>query len=853
MKPRRMVARGLVLLLAVLMTVAAMGSVAAAAKSPAGIVTDESNTLTADQLAFLDKSLTGLKYQYRVILLAEAFPGDKPADAAPLFETLADGYLAQRQVPKDAVLITIALKERLFDVRAWKDGPVNADFLQKQGSEFRTFSLAIGAAFRTPAQAGDIPGGIVAAAKYVEELTAAAPTPAPSVTPSAPAPSQPSTTPAPSATPTPGPVTEPAQPQVPPQPVDVRPLWYALFGAGLLVLLVSFAVKLARYRRKMRDVVALRDSFLGDLLHLMEKELPMARTYQGEKTRAAATLAIAKADEALQLQQAAEELRVQAEQKARKLLFGRAFKLAEQAGERYTATAAAFGAAKTAWEPMGFALRNYDQVSQEGAQRKARAADGLSGEKARTGFGLEHMAGRIQQASDALDQGRDLRQNDPVAGMECLQAAVQTLDGVLAHLGQLPEAQKLMEQWKQSHARFVQAVSEARGRGLRFLELSPEEALAGARTAEETMAGSLPRGDLDRFQEGLQGLDRSLQEIARILERYDTAIRQCPVKAGTLRQQLPLLGAERQGALDVLQVLHTRFDAEDWSDVAGVAEQLAALQTELQQGLPEVDRLTTLEVQLYLKAEAMLDGWLARLDEARKAESALSARPAELEALVQESRRNLDVMHDNLQQLEALAARDALRLPVDLVREIEGAHESGRALQAALAGAPVGARRLARETAAGSDLSRHLYQGVQDIARRAAQARAELERVRRQSMTAFGYARYDRHNHEGILRGAMAAAEAALAAGQYDLALAESNRAMDSCRGLEEAYQAHLRAVEEAERRQREAAEAARRASESHHNDNSFGSGGSSSFGSSSSSHSSSSNSSNGSGGTSGW
>ncbi|HYF76506.1 MAG TPA: TPM domain-containing protein, partial [Symbiobacteriaceae bacterium] len=143
-----------------------VGRPAAAAPSPAGIVTDDSGTFSAQQLVNLDQALSGLTYPFRVIVVNTAFPGGRPADAEAQFQLYADRLL-QEQVPKDTVLITVSMQDRLVDFRVWSDGPVNQAFLAKTGRQFGDYSGAMLDAYRVPARAGDVPGGIIAAARVV--------------------------------------------------------------------------------------------------------------------------------------------------------------------------------------------------------------------------------------------------------------------------------------------------------------------------------------------------------------------------------------------------------------------------------------------------------------------------------------------------------------------------------------------------------------------------------------------------------------------------------------------------------------------------------------------------------------
>ncbi|HYG59286.1 MAG TPA: TPM domain-containing protein, partial [Symbiobacteriaceae bacterium] len=357
-----------------------------AARSPAGIVSDDSGTLSAGQLQALERDLTGLRYHYRVVILGQAFAGDQPADANARFSQLAHDLLAQREVPREAVLITIAMKERLVDFRVYADGPVNQAFLEGTGREFSAHTDSILDQFRGPAGRGDIPGGIVSAVKRIEAIVPiASPGPAPEPVPG------PAPVPTPYPPPAVQPVPSPAQPRAPapaPEPVDLRPVLWWLLGAAAVALAVSMGFRYTGYRKRLKATLAIRDGFLGDLLNLMEKEFPLARKYQGEETRGAVEAAIAAADEALHTQQEAEPFRAKAERSARFGLFGSARQALDKAEARYSRAAEQFGRAKTAWEPVSHCLRHWAALSEEAGAGAAAASSALTAQRVRTAWPL---------------------------------------------------------------------------------------------------------------------------------------------------------------------------------------------------------------------------------------------------------------------------------------------------------------------------------------------------------------------------------------------------------------------------------------------------------------------------------
>jgi uncharacterized membrane protein YgcG len=831
--------RRMLLGLVALFTLVLAAAPAWAGTSPAGIVNDEAGTLSAEQLASMDQALTGLRYQYRVVILTQAFAGDKPADAQVQFEQMMDRFLTERQVPQEAVLITVAMKERLVGFWSWKDGAVNRQIREATGRDFSAYNDQMVNAFRGPAAAGNVAEGVLSAVRVIEGIVpAAAPSTGPSPSPS-PAPYYPDP-------PRERTYYDPIPVRPAPEPINWAPAGWTLLGFGGIGAIVLWALQYRTYRRRRREALAVRDAFLGELLHLMEKEFPMARLYEGEETRTQVAAAAAAADAALKVEQEAEETRLKAERNARFGLLPGASRTLLQALEQYRQGQQAFATAQDAWEPVGFALRRWDEVSDAAGQNRSVASTGLTGEKIRTGWALGVLAGSIDEAAATLEQGRHSRDRDPVMAVRLVQSADTTFQSALADLAAIPAVTQRLADCQAARQHAVAEIDEARRTlGLRFVELSPDDSLAAALRHEEAAAAALPEGDVGRVRSELDALDAAEAQALQILERYREAMRQYPLKSAALSQELAGLPPEQVAAAATLGDLQARFDGEDWADVRMVADDMAVFAADGRSGLDEVTRLTSPAEQRYLRAVELLDGWLARREELRKACAVLAARPAELEELCRQAEASAAQMDGLLEEAADQTLREGLRLPAALASQLDVARGELGSVQALGRLRPVPAHRWARTAADGASLAAGLREQVADVARRAAMARYELARAQQAAMAAMAYEQYDRHGHAGALRGALGSAEMALAAGNYEMALAECGRAVSSCTGLEQAYHDHLRAVREAEEAER------RRQNDSFHS--SSGSGGSGSWGSSSGSSSNSSSSNSGTGGSGNW
>jgi len=800
------------------------GRPADAGPSPAGIVRDDTSTFTAEQLSDLDEGLSGLRYPVRVIVNSSIFPGGRPHDAEARFQAYA-AELLKYFTEKDTILITVALSDRLVDFRVHADGPVNEEFIARTGRPFGDHAAAILEVYRVPARAGDVPGGILAAAEYIDELID--PLERPLVVPESPAPSvQAPGAPGPVApSEPPGPSREPVSPVGPRTSADP---WPWLGGAVLFSASVFWTVKFRRYRLAHRDALKTRDKFLGNLLRLIEKELPQGAMFSGDETRKLVFDASATADMALAAEQEAEQLRERAERRARFSRFSAATTLIGEAADRYHESARLLAAAKETWAPVADALANWSQAQSDAGARLSEAGAVFSAEKVRTGWPLTNLVARHERVEAGLALARSSRDEDPVRAVRLARESGDQGAALVRDLKALPELSKALDEQHRRRLDAIAAVDEARRTlGLRFVELSPDESLARAAAAEAEAGAALPPGDVGRAREAIEAAHAASDSAVSVVQRYRKALEQYPLKRSALSGELGALPDEERQAAQTLARLMASYAAEDWEDVAGLADDLARLRAEGAGALAEAARMTDPSVQLYLRAVELLEQMLDRRETLREGLRGLLERPAELGALADETRRNLDAVGCVLGEADDLMVRGRLVLPPEPAGLLDDARRRYLAVEQLGLETPLPVRRWATEVAAGLTAAIDARAAVAELERLAASARAELARVQTQASEALGYERYDRHGRAGVLRGALAAAEMAIGSGNYQSALMEAERALECCRGLEWAYRDFVNAQLEEERRRREAEEAAHRTAHStfsSNDDNHFGS-----------------------------
>ncbi|HYF79532.1 MAG TPA: hypothetical protein VD973_20695, partial [Symbiobacteriaceae bacterium] len=665
----------------------------------------------------------------------------------------------------------------------------------------------------------------------------------------------PAPTPAPTPTPVPTPAPAPAPVVTYPSPSPGDTVWSGpetrtppanpwpwVGGIALLGTAAYWTVAFRRYRLALRDALEVRDRFLGELLELMERDLPLARKYQGEETLASVTAASAAADAALHAEQDAEALRHKAERFAKFQRFSRAASVMRDATAAYQRSEASFQEAKQTWEPVVDALLNWEKDQADVGSRLAAAGAALSAEKVRTGWPLTDLGARLSREEAQLTLARSSRDNDPVRAVRLAREAGAATEVLTSDLAALPGLTRALEEQRQRRAAAEASVETARRElGLRFVELPPEPALARTLEAEQDAASALPPGETARVRDSLAAARAASDEAEAIVVRYREALKQYPEKSAALSAELAILPGEERLAADTLGDLRARFAAEDWEDVRTVADDMARLQTEARGALTEVARMTGPAVQLYLQAVTLLDDMLARRTALGEALTVLTARPGALEALAAEARNSLAALDRSLTEADEVVQSNRLLLPADVAAQLDDARRTYHLAVQQGHEVPLPVHRWARAAADGAAVASAALDAVREVARLAAAARAELARAQSEAHSALGYERYDRRGNAMALRSSLTAAEANLIAGHYQMALAQAEQAITAARGLEMAYREYVAAQMEAERRRREAAEeAARRASHSNNSSSSSSSGGGGSWSSGSSSNNSS-------------
>jgi hypothetical protein len=595
------------------------------------------------------------------------------------------------------------------------------------------------------------------------------------------------------------PVTVPPTPQPVPTPwsqpvttVTTEPTgspWPWLGGALLVIAAGGWTFRFRAYRLKRREAYALRDSFLGDLLDLMQRQVPLARDYTGEETHALYTEATATADQALAAEQQGEELRQQAERMARFWRFAKACDLLDAAGGCYQEAQGAFTEARQAWETVATALHEWDDLAAGVDQRLTATAGAITFEQSRTGWPLTALSTRRQQADVVLVLARSRRDADPVQAARLARSAGTELEAIGADLASLSEVARALEEQRRRHADAAAEVEEARRTlSLRFVEASPDAELDRSTQAEAGVAAALPEGDVAAARQGLSTAVAAAAEAMAIVERYRRAIREYPQKSAALATALAGLPSDERQAAATLADLTARYAPEDWDDVHTLAADLANLQVDVRTGLDETARLTNPAVQRHLQAAAMLHDLAARREQLRQALPVLLARPSELDTLAGEARRDLEAMQLRLRQADEEIARDVLTLPPDLAERLEDARRQCLSAEELGRTMPLPAHRFARTAADGAAVALGAREAVAEVARLAAAARLELARVQAQAVSALEYASYSSY-HAATVQGALSSAELALSTGEYQLVLTEAARAADSCHGLMSAYE----------------------------------------------------------------
>lgn len=811
---------GLVLLLSLMAFLLGVAAPAAAATSPSGVVDDRAGIFTAAELERLEEDLSGRRFAYRVIILEEAFAGAEPADAEARFQAMADELLAE--VPRDAVLITIAMEEALVDFRVWKDGPVQAAFREATGRAFADSVDRIMDAFVPRAAEGDIAGAIRAAADRIESLAAAPAAPGQgSAGPGRSGPAQPPPAAGGSGASSGSRGSAPSGP--------ARPGLIGIVLAALAAL-VAAAVELAlfvQYRRSHRRCVELRNQFVSGLVKLHEQDLPLARNYGGEETRGHVAAAAAAADRAFDAYRAGSEKLAEAERLARRWRFGAGTRALDEVYKAFRQAEAAHREAQEAYAPVSAAILGWEGAVQEAAAHRDAVDRAMADLQGRTGWTLAALRERADRAAGLQQSAEAARGEDPVRALRAMREAGEAFAAIRADLNRLAELQSGLAEQEQDAVRARSEIEEARARlGLRFVEEDPGLALERALHLQAKAAERMAAGDVAGAAEALAGGQSALADVRAILGRYREAVEQHPAKRQALAEAAGWLAAEQEPARRRIAQLTARYAPEDWAAVRDLPAALAALERQVRADLAEAERLTQPDVQRYLQAYRLLSDRLQEVAALRERAAQLASLPDRLAGAEQAAREQLSRAEREWEAAREAAERAGLLLPRELAeraRRLEGAL---RLVESLLAERPVPAGRAAREAAAAADLAAGLRRSVEELARRADEARARLRQARSEAAAALVHSRFNPGAAQAMQRS-LDAAERALAEGRYDQALAEAEAALRSARALVAAYQRYL-----AEERRRQmlvaaaAAQALRRSSGPRGGFGGFGGGG---------------------------
>lgn len=781
--------RALTILLALIMTLAMGATSVFAEKSPGGVVDDRTGEWTAAELKALEDNLANRPYAYRVIILEEAFSGREPADAVERFGEMADELLETASVPKDAVLITIAMKERLVDFRVWEEGSVQSAFYDARGSGFNAYTEDMLSAFAGPAGRGDFGAGIVAAANRIETMAKPSGSGHTSPGTASPGTSRP--------TPVPTPVPTPARPSVNAGQVAIVLVVIVVGAAGLVQ--VAFTL---RYRRRHKDAVAVRDGFVGDLVKMHQQELPLARNYDGDETRESVRAASEAADRAFAAFQAGNDSLAEAEGLARKWRTGAASSVLVKVKRSFDEAAAAYAEAQKAYAPVAEAIHQWDDAAALTAASRQAAESGAAELQTRTGWGLAKLKERIQAAIGRQSAADQARAEDPVLAIRLVREANTLFAEIKVDLDRLTAQRDAYDAQRQDGQKAKAEIEQTRtALGLRFVEGDPNDALAKAHKQEALAAERMPLGDVEGADEALEGARNAVAEVRTILANYREAVEQYPIKRQALIEGAASLASDQPTADGVVAKLTGSYAREDFADVLNVPAHMAKLEQDIWAVADEVSGLVRPEVQHYLSAHRILTDYLTEVANVQARLKLLVERPDRLAEMEEQARQHLSQAEGEWAAAQQRSAQVGLLLPADLSDRWRRLDQQLGEARSLLGMRPVPANRASQAVAQVLEMATGLRRSVEELAGRAIAARERLQQAQRESTAALVYSRFG-PMHVTTLQRALAAAEQALAAGRYDQALAEAEAAVRSARALVAAHAAH-RAAEERRRRER--------------------------------------------------
>lgn len=781
-------------LFTLLVVALASSTPALAAMSPGGTVEDRTGSWTQEQLSAMEEALQGQRFAYRVLILGQAFPDGPPADKVARFQAMTRQLMTDLAVPRDTVLVTVAMQEKLVDFRVWADGPVDAAYREVTGAPFGASSQSMLQAFAGPARSGDTQGAILAAVVRIEAMA----TP-PSVQPLSPVPPVP---PVPPVAPVP-----PVPPVAPVYPgtrdaAPESPVWPWVLGASAVGLGGLWAAMAIRYRRRHQALLALRDTFLEDLLKLIQQDLPVAKGYVGEESHRAVAKAASLADRCIQVYDEGTAHCQRAERLARQTRFYAGLKALKVADEFYQAAACARQEARTAYQPVADAIHEWEAALAETAACREQAESGLADLQSSTGWALGDLGQQHQEGLAWQQEGEGVRTDDPVRAIRLVREAGDRFQWVRESLTRLREQREALAQNQARRSQVAAAIQDCRSRlSLRFVEADPDERLRQAGDLAAEAARQMAAGAVEAADTALAGAAAAVARANSIVERYREAIAQYPSKVDRLTQETRHLEGEVGAARQVIDQLRHRYDVEDWDDVRLLPEQVGSFAQQVWDGVREVARLTTREEQRYLKAVELLDGWLAERARLTGDLAQLRARPAQFAEMERQGQEQVAAATQEWEAAAKTVDRYDLRLPPELDQQRIAAESSLNGARLLIGQRPLRVNRAVREAGQALELCTRLRRDVAELKVQALDARDRLERAQAQARASLRYASYDSHQAHR-LQQALRDAEVAVAAGMYAAALAEAQSALQSSAALQLAYSQYQQEQE----RQRQAA-----------------------------------------------
>lgn len=768
-------------------------------------VVDQAGALSESQRTALVNGLTKRAIPYYVHII-EAANGTQN-DLADQAQAWYNG----QQLPKESVLITIAMKERFVDFRTDLDGPVDQAIMKQTGEGFNAQISQMVEAFKGPAGRGDFTGGVLAVADLVDRLapslsSAGAPATAPGTLPSpgpsgspspgTPAPSQGSTAPFP-----------PPPTQQPTESIADEPLSPAIpVGLVSVGLLTWWSIAAFRYRKQRRQGLQVRDGYAGDLLNL-QNELPLLRRYEGAETRALCDQTGAAIDAALAKHLEGETARESAEGAAR---FGRMIKSRRTmlaATEAYKAAETLAAIAAEAWRPAAEALRQWDETLPQGQKAQQESAATLQATKSATGWPLGALQNRLDATLQELQRLVQLRETDLVQSYRRLLELIEDLGALQSDTARVQPLHASLQQVQPDAARLGERrQGMQKAHDLRWVEGDPARGIQGALAEQERGLVLLQAGQVAEADGALATAASLLAEAESLLGRYQTAIEALPALEAKVKEQTAGLTPLIQEAGRILTDLNAQYDESDWHDVADLVEVLSQYRSQGVELTGSIPAWRSPSVQQLLTAHDQSVAFLGTWAPLEERLNQLRARPAELERIARQAAEAQARLADELARCDEVIVRENLMLTEILADRMEALRKRLAEVERLATSQPRPVRAWLEQANQAAQQAHVLQDDIEQLGYQAQQARAALIQIQARLGSAGRYHRYDRGGWASQMDASLRAAEHALALGLYHEVMQHAHEADTFHAALEQEFHRQQEEEERARRAQEEAA-----------------------------------------------